>query len=95
MLDLNQIIISGIHFKLSDNIKNVIKFKCEKLLKHQKLISSLRFELEKDEHSSTHENEYVVKGHMGVKGRVSVFESSSDSIYKSIDDLKLKISFLF
>lgn len=91
MIDLDKIIISGIHFKLSDNTKNVIRFKCEKLLKHQKLISRLRFELEKDEHSSTHENEYIAKGHMEVKGRVSTFESSSNSIYKSIDDLIQKL----
>lgn len=91
MLELNNIIISGIRFKISDNVKNVIQYKCEKLLKHQRLISSLRFELQKNLNSSTNQYEFLVTGHMKVKGLVSVFHAESDSIYKSIDELINKL----
>ena len=91
MFNLNKIIISGIHFNVSENLKSFVLTKCEKLVKHQKFISSLRFELEKDSHSSTHSNEYVAKGHMEIKGSPCSFSSSSDSMYKSIDELVDKL----
>ncbi|MDO7612921.1 MAG: ribosome-associated translation inhibitor RaiA [Crocinitomicaceae bacterium] len=91
MLALNNIIISGIRFKISDNVKNVIQHKCEKLLKHQRLISSLRFELQKNLNSSTNQYEFAVTGHMKIKGLVSVFHAESDSVYKSIDELISKL----
>ena len=91
MFYLNTIIISGIRFQISDNIKNVVQFKCEKLLKHQKLISGLRFELQKNLNASTNQYEYIATGHMEVKGRVSVIHADSDSIYKSIDELISKL----
>lgn len=91
MIDSNKIIISGIHFNVGDNIRSFVLTKCEKLVKHQKLISSLRFELEKDLHSSTHSNEYIAKGHMEVNGSPCSFSSHSDSMYKSIDNLINKL----
>lgn len=91
MLKLNYIKVSGIKFQVSDNVRNVIMLKCEKLLKHQRLISSLRFDLHKNFNASTGQYEYEVTGHMEVKGRVGVFHSKSDSIYKSIDEVINKL----
>ena len=87
----NKLTISGLNFKLSEEIKFFINNKSQKLFKHQNLISNLRYELEKDIHSSSHEKEYIVKGHMEIKGQVFCFTSSSDSMYKSIDSLIQKL----
>ena len=91
MIKLNDIKIVGIRFQVSDNVSNVIQFKCEKLLKHQKLINGLRFELQKNFCSSKNDYNYIATGHMEIKGRTSVFHAESDSVYKSIDDLINKL----
>lgn len=90
-MEIDKIIISGLHFNLSEEVKQFIKNKSKKLINHQSLISSLSFELEKDLHSTSHSKEYIAKGHMSVKGKSMFFSASSESIYKSIDLLINKL----
>jgi len=85
------IIISGIHFKLNDNHKERVNAKCSKLFNHTDDIVSLNVELIKDIHSASHRKEYVAKGHLNLKGKVVVISSATDNMFKSIDNLVLKL----
>jgi putative sigma-54 modulation protein len=87
----NNMIISGLHLDLSPALKNIVNEKMEKIFKHEERIIRARVELEHDSRSSSHENEYVAKGHLELKGTTITISSSSDNIYKSIDDLVEKL----
>ena len=87
----NNLIISGLHLDLSQALKNIVNEKMEKIFKHEENIIRVRVELEHDSRSSSHENEYTAKGHLELKGTTITISSSSDNIYKSIDDLIEKL----
>ena len=87
----NNMIISGLHLDLSQALKNIVNEKMEKIFKHEENIIRVRVELEHDSRSSSHENEYTAKGHLELKGTTITISSSSDNIYKSIDDLIEKL----
>ena len=48
-------------------------------------------ELEHDSKSSSHQNEYIAKGHLELKGNTITISTASDNINKSIDDLVEKL----
>jgi len=84
-MNKDNIIISSIHFHINDGHKHHIHNKCEKLFKHQKRIEFLQLELEKDLHSKSHSKEYIAKGRMGLKGKITCLSASSDNMFESID----------
>jgi putative sigma-54 modulation protein len=90
-MNLNQIIIEGIHFDINADHKSLVLSKCEKLLNHDCNIISLRIELIKDLHSASHFKEYIAKGHMQIKGKTITASSKSEQMYKSIDLLVNKL----
>ena len=87
----NNMIISGLHLDLTVALKNIVNEKMEKIFKHEEKIIRARVELEHGIRSSTRENEYTAKGHLELKGSTITISSSSDDIYKSIDDLIEKL----
>jgi putative sigma-54 modulation protein len=87
----NNMIISGLHLDLTVALKNIVNEKMEKIFKHEEKIIRARVELEHGIRSSTRENEYTAKGHLELKGSTITISSSSDDLYKSIDDLIEKL----
>ena len=87
----NNLILSGLHFDLKDGHKSLVSEKMGKIFKHEEKIIRARVELEHGIRSSTRENEYTAKGHLELKGTTITISSSSDDIYKSIDDLIEKL----
>jgi len=90
-MKIEEIIIEGVHFKLDQDLKQLILNKCEKLLQHDSRILGLRIEVVKDLHSSSHLKEYIAKGHIKFKGSAKTTSSDSDSMFKSIDLLIHKL----
>ena len=80
----NNLILSGVHFDLKDSHKSLVSEKMEKIFKHEEKIIRARIELEHDSKSSSHENEFVAKGHLELKGSTITISSASDNIYKAI-----------
>jgi len=87
----NNLILSGLHLSLNENHKTVVASKMEKIFKHEEKIIRARIELERSAKSSSHENEFVAKGHLELKGTTITISSASNNIYKSIDDLVEKL----
>ena len=76
---------------LTDAHKEVVSAKMDKIFKHEEKIIRERIELERSSKSSSHENEFVAKGHLELKGTTITISSASDNIFKSIDDLVEKL----
>ena len=87
----NNLILSGLHLSLTDAHKEIVSSKMEKIFKHEEKIIRARIELERSAKSSSHENEFVAKGHLELKGATITISSASDNIFKSIDDLVEKL----
>jgi len=87
----NNLILSGLHLSLTEGHKDVVSTKMEKIFKHEEKIIRARIELERSTRSSSHENEFIAKGHLELKGTTITISSESDNIYKSIDDLIEKL----
>ena len=87
----NNLILSGLHLSLNENHKTVVASKMDKIFKHEEKIIRARIELERSAKSSSHENEFVAKGHLELKGTTITISSASNNIYKSIDDLVEKL----
>ena len=87
----NNLILSGLHLNLTDSLKGIVYEKMEKIFKHEERIIRARIELEHDSKSSSHENEYVAKGHLELKGKTITISVLSENIYKAVDDLVEKL----
>ena len=87
----NNLILSGLHLSLTDSHKDVVSSKMEKIFKHEEKIIRARIELERSAKSSSHENEFVAKGHLELKGATITISAASDNIFKSIDELVEKL----
>jgi len=87
----NNLIISGLHLDLTDALKNIVSEKMLKIFKHEENIIRARIELDQDSRSSSHENQFTAKGHLELKGTTITISSSSDNLYKSIDNLIEKL----
>jgi len=85
------LIISGLHLDLTDALKNIVSDKMEKIFKHEEKIIRARVELDQDSRSSSHKNQFTAKGHLELKGSTITISSSSDNLYKAIDDLIEKL----
>lgn len=91
-MDNNEIIISGVHFDLSERVKNAVRDKAAKLFKHDTRIIRLRVELEYNLNKrSGKEQEYTAKGLIEIQGPDMVVSVSTASIYKSIDQMVDKL----
>ena len=87
----NNLIISGLHLDLTDALKNIVSEKMLKIFKHEENIIRARIELDQDSRSSSHKNQFTAKGHLELKGTTITISSSSDNLYKSIDNLIEKL----
>ena len=87
----NNLILSGLHLNLTDSLKSIVSEKMEKIFKHEERIIRARIELEHDSKSSSHEDEYVAKGHLELKGKTITVSVLSENIYKAVDDLVEKL----
>ena len=63
----NNLILSGLHLSLTGAHKEVVSTKMDKIFKHEEKIIRARIELERSSKSSSHENEFVAKGHLGTQ----------------------------
>lgn len=90
-MKIEDIHVEGVHFHLNERIKRLTKHKCTKLLEHGLDIISLKIELIKDLHSTSHTKEFTAKGHLFFKGKNVVISCSSENISKSIDLLVKKL----
>ena len=87
----NNLILSGLHLNLTDSLKGIVHEKMEKIFKHEERIIRARIELEHDPKSSSHDYEYVAKGHLELKGNTITVSAISENIYKAVDDLVEKL----
>jgi len=84
------LIISGVHLELTDALKATVTEKIEKLFRHEHDIIRIRVELEYNAHNSK-QKEYIAKGHIEINGPPMVVIEATDDLYKSIDQLVLKL----
>ena len=87
----HDVIISGLNMDLTDAIRNVVEAKIEKLFEHEDHIVRMRVELEYDAHKRTHQNEFIAKGHLEVRGNDHNAHAETDDLYKSIDEMVNKL----
>ena len=91
MKEQKKLIIAGKRLELTDSIKTIIKEKSEKLFSHNNHIVRMRVEVEYDPHQSTHQGEYIAKGHLEVRGNDHNVTVATNDLYKSIDKMVLKL----
>ncbi|MDR1817851.1 MAG: ribosome-associated translation inhibitor RaiA [Puniceicoccales bacterium] len=91
MSNSENIIISGINLELTDAIKDHVRTKLSKVLKHNERIIRINVELEYRP-SKKHINEFVAKARVEVRGNDIVVGIESDDLYKSIDALNEKLT---
>ncbi|MFL2842897.1 MAG: ribosome hibernation-promoting factor, HPF/YfiA family [Coraliomargaritaceae bacterium] len=85
MKEQKKLIVAGKHLELTDSIKTIIEEKSEKLFSHNSHIVRMRVEVEYDPHQSTHQGEYIAKGHLEVRGNDHNVTVATNDLYKSID----------
>lgn len=87
------IIISGVHFDLSDRMKRIVTEKAEKLFNHDNRLIRLRVELEHDTNKrSGKAQEYIATGHLESHGPVMVAKVATENMTKSIDQMVDKLN---
>ena len=87
----HDVIISGLHMDLTPAIKNMVHEKVEKLFKHEDKIIRLQIELEYCTRHNSQKDRYLAKGHIEIRRKPIVVSTISDDLYKSIDELVLKL----
>jgi len=87
----HDVIISGLNMDLTDAMKNAVHNKAEKLFEHDDHIIRMRVELEYDSHQTSHQKEFIAKGHLEVKGNDHFVTVATHDLYKSIDDMVQKL----
>ena len=87
----HDVIISGLHMDLTPAIKQMVQDKVEKLFKHEEKIIRLQIELEYCTRHNTQKDRYLAKGHIEIRRKPIVVSTTSDDLYKSIDDLVQKL----
>ena len=86
----HDVIISGLNMDLTDAIRNVVEQKVEKLFEHEDHIVRMRVELEYDAHKRTHQNEFIAKGHLEVRGNDHNAHAETDDLYKCIETIHME-----
>ncbi len=85
-----EIIISGVHLELTDAIRNIVHDKMLKLFKHEENIVRIRVELISHPTGTTR-NEFTARGIITIHGPDIVVGSTSEDLYKSVDELVNKL----
>ncbi len=86
----HDVIISGHHLPLTEAIKNMVQQKVEKLFVHEERIIRLRVELS-HKHLTSGKDQYSAKGHIEIHGNDIIVNVETDDLYKSIDELVMKL----
>jgi len=87
---MNKVNILGLNFKVGDELQNIINLKFNKLFSHNSHILSASVELEKID-SHKHENEFLCKGHLELKGKNIIISSRHENVFKSVELLINKL----
>lgn len=87
---MKQVIMSGNHLLLSDAIKSLTQEKLKKLFRHAPDIIRARVELSYEE-NHLDRNSFTARGILEVSGNDCVATSTTDDMYKSIDELVRKL----
>ena len=87
----SEIIISGQNLELTQALKDSVTNKMQKLFVHDDRIIRLRIELAYKP-NKRHHNEFSAKGHIEISGPDMVVSVESDDMYKSIDELIVKLA---
>lgn len=85
-----EIAITGIHLELTDAIKDITNHKIRKLFRHSNEISGAKVELECSQHKHN-ANEFIAKAILSLQGPAIVVKTSTENLYKSIDQLVAKL----
>ncbi|HEY0946044.1 MAG TPA: ribosome-associated translation inhibitor RaiA [Opitutaceae bacterium] len=85
-----KLIVSGIHLELTDALKNAIRDKVARLLRHEPRIVRIRIDLEYDKNKAVGA-QFIAKGHIEIGGPDILASVASDDAYKSIDLLVDKL----
>ncbi len=86
----HELIISGVHLELTQELKDIVHEKIEKLFRHEERILRIRVELEFNS-TVTKQNQFIAKGHIEIYSKPMVVSEASDDIYKSIDLVVTKL----
>lgn len=86
----NNVIVSAQHFDLSDALKRATHEKTEKLFAHENHIVRLRVDFERNK-NGTRPDEFVVRGHIEIRGSDLVASVGTEDPYKSLDKLVVKL----
>ena len=81
-----KLIISGIHLDLTDGIKDHVREKVSKLLRHESHIVRVRITIEYHQTKSNH-GQFTAKGQIEIQGPDVVSGESADDAYAAIDKL--------
>ncbi len=85
-----KLIVSGIHLELTDALKQVVRDKVSRLLRHEPRIVRVRVDLEQDK-TRAHGSQFIAKGHIEISGPDLLASVASEDAYKSIDTLVDKL----
>lgn len=89
-MNTKEVIISGSKMDLSDELKQSVREKMERLFRHEENIIRIQVELEYDTHRKNRD-EYIAKGHIEIRGKPMIVSVSSEDMYKSIDEMVDKL----
>ena len=87
---LNDVIISSHNLELTPALKQIVLDKVEKLFEHESHIIRIRVEL-CFESQASREKAFVAKGHIEIKGKPMICTEQTNDLYKSIDQLVIKL----
>ena len=82
----HEVIIEGIHLDLTDNLKQVVTEKVERLFRHEERIIRIIVDLEHD-NTQSHDKLFTAKGHIEIHGpNMNVAVQSHDCL-KAVDEM--------
>ncbi|MCC5022160.1 MAG: ribosome-associated translation inhibitor RaiA [Candidatus Synoicihabitans palmerolidicus] len=79
-----KLIVSGIHLDLTDSIKQHVREKVTKLLRHEPRIDRVRFDIEYHA-TKSHHDQFTAKGHIEIQGPDLNASDNGDEDYAAID----------
>ena len=89
-MENTSVIITGVHFELTEAIKSIVHEKMSKLFRHEPDIIRVRVELTKDVDKKD-QNAFEAKGIIELRGPNFIVSTFSDNLYNAIDDLEDKL----
>ncbi len=82
----HEVILEGIHLDLTDNLKQVVNEKVERLFRHEERIVRIKVDLEHD-NTQSHDQLFTAKGHIEIHGpNMNVAVQSHDCL-KAVDEM--------